>query len=122
VLFVRKGSDAVASHSRPSAVSTLPDDKALFPLAFSLLPQAREAVGGLSVATDDGTLLRYSIDPRLQQSMQQYFEKTGLLTPFLSPLSRQPAGSSPWQRLRKTRHGSLMPPIGFSPWLRCSRL
>lgn len=75
VLFVRKGSDAVASHSRPSAVSTLPDDKALFPLAFSLLPQAREAVGGLSVATDDGTLLRYSIDPRLQQSMQQYFEK-----------------------------------------------
>lgn len=75
VLFIRKGSDAVASHPKPLPASALPKGNALFPVACSLLPDAQEVAGNLSAATSDGTLLRYSIDPRLQQNMQQYFDK-----------------------------------------------
>ncbi len=75
VLLIRKGSDAVAFHPKPLPVSTLPKGNALFPVACSLLPEAQEVAGNLSAATSDGTLLRYSIDPHLQQNMQQYFDK-----------------------------------------------
>lgn len=73
VLLVRKGADAVASRPPKSPPSPrLPAGDALFPVACSLLPHATEAAGSLSAPAYDGTLLRYSIDPRFQQEMQDY--------------------------------------------------
>ncbi|CAH2030500.1 penicillin-binding transpeptidase domain-containing protein [Trichlorobacter ammonificans] len=75
VLLVRKGADAVAFRPKQPPTPPLPTGDALFPVACSLLPHATEAAGSLSAPAYDGTLLRYSINPRFQQEMQEYLEE-----------------------------------------------
>lgn len=75
VLLAKKGANALVNHLQEAAIPDLPSEKVLFPLASTLLPQAKEVDGNLTATTDDGILLRYSIDPDFQQAMQRYLDK-----------------------------------------------
>ena len=68
---VRKAADAVTPRTPPPPA--LPTGDALFPVACSLLPNAVEQDGKLTATAQDGTILQYSIDTRLQQSMDDFF-------------------------------------------------
>lgn len=76
VLALRMGTDLQPRNPLQSQEAPpTPKGDALFPMAFSLLPEATLNSDRLAATTPDGTLLRYSINPELQQSMQDYFDR-----------------------------------------------
>lgn len=81
VLLVRKGAQAVSTlqesrRNQPVAqkIRTVSLEDDLFAAASNLLPTAVANTGRLSVTTEDGTILNYSINPVLQQRVQGYLE------------------------------------------------
>lgn len=72
IFLVRKGAEAVITISGQKQTQQLPNGPELFPLACSLLPEAKEDSGVLTAYTPDGTQLRYSIDSALQKEVDRY--------------------------------------------------
>lgn len=75
LLIQRKGAEALATHKATTlpAPSISPSSE-LFPIGCSLLPQATEKGNALYSSAPDGTLLKYTIDPQLQNDMQSYLD------------------------------------------------
>ncbi len=85
VMLARKGAEAVSSwkesRRRPEMEQvqklTLGDD--LFAVASDLLPTAISNAGQFSATADDGTTLKLTINPKLQQQIRGYLKTTNPL-------------------------------------------
>ena len=77
VLVLQKAAEALGTHNASSLPSpSISPSSELFPIACNLLPEARERENALFASAPDGSILKYTIDPRLQNEMQSYLNTT----------------------------------------------